>query len=66
MAAKMFAQLQHSGRLQCQGTTTLMPVGASSLPNPSNPIEVQELTVEKFRSYSKICGRCFTCTKSRF
>lgn len=47
--AKMFAQLQHSGRLQGQGTTTLMPVGASSLPNPSNPIEVHELTVDEIQ-----------------
>ena len=47
--AKMFAQLQHSGRLQGQGTTTLMPVGASSLPNPSNPVEVHELTVDEIR-----------------
>ena len=47
--AKMFAQLQHSRRLQGQGTTTLMPVGASSLPNPSNPIEVHELTVDEIQ-----------------
>lgn len=47
--AKMFAQLQHSGRLQGQGTTTLMPVGASSLSNPSNPIEVHELTVDEIQ-----------------
>lgn len=47
--AKMFAQLQHSGRLQGQGTTTLMPVGASSLPNPSNPVEVHELTVDEIQ-----------------
>lgn len=47
--AKMFAQLQHSGRLQGQGTTTLMPVGASSLPNPSNPVEVHELTGDEIR-----------------
>lgn len=47
--AKMFAQLQHSGRLQGQGTTTLMPVGASLLPNPSNPVEVHELTVDEIQ-----------------
>ena len=46
---KIFAQLQHSGRLQGKGTTSLMPVGASNLPNPSNPQKVHELTVDEIQ-----------------
>lgn len=42
--ARIFAQLQHSGRMQGKGSTSLMAVGASSIPDKTNPIQVHELT----------------------
>lgn len=43
----IFAQLQHSGRLQGKGTTHLSAVGASCIPDRAKPISVHELTTEE-------------------
>lgn len=45
--SKIFAQLQHSGRLQGNGTTSLMPVGASNIPDKGKLRKVHELTTEE-------------------
>lgn len=52
---RIFAQLQHSGRMQGKGSTDKMAVGASNIPDKANLIPVHELTeaevkemVEKF------------------
>lgn len=45
----IFAQLQHSGRLQGKESTTLQAVGASSIPDKSKPIKVHELTTEEVK-----------------
>lgn len=43
----IFAQLQHSGRLQGKGTTKLPAVGASNIPDVSKPNTIHELTTEE-------------------
>ncbi|MGN1181722.1 MAG: NAD(P)/FAD-dependent oxidoreductase [Faecalibacillus sp.] len=45
----IFAQLQHSGRLQGKGTTTLQAVGASNIPDQSKPSKVHELTTDEVK-----------------
>lgn len=45
----IFAQLQHSGRLQGKGSTTLAAVGASNIPDKSKPIKVHELSTDEVR-----------------
>jgi 2,4-dienoyl-CoA reductase-like NADH-dependent reductase (Old Yellow Enzyme family)/pyruvate/2-oxoglutarate dehydrogenase complex dihydrolipoamide dehydrogenase (E3) component len=45
----MFAQLQHSGRLQGKGTSDLKVVGASNIPDKSKPREVHELTTSEVK-----------------
>lgn len=45
--SKIFAQLQHSGRLQGNGTTSLMPVGASNIPDKGKLRKIHELTTEE-------------------
>lgn len=40
----IFAQLQHSGRMQGKGSTDKMAVGASNIPDKTNLIPVHELT----------------------
>lgn len=45
--ARMFAQLQHSGRLQGYDTTSLMAVGASSIPDKGHLLKVHELTTDE-------------------
>lgn len=47
--SRMFAQLQHSGRLQGRGTSSLMAVGASSIPDSGNLIKVHELTTDEVK-----------------
>lgn len=42
----IFAQLQHSGRLQGKGTTKLPAVGASNIPDVPKPNTIHELTTE--------------------
>lgn len=44
----MFAQLQHSGRLQGKGTTSLTAVGASNIPAISG-VAVHELSIEEIQ-----------------
>lgn len=41
---RIFAQLQHAGRMQGKGSTGLMAVGASNIPDKANLIPVHELT----------------------
>lgn len=47
--SKIFAQLQHSGRLQGIDTTSLMAVGASSIPDKNKLIKVHELTTDEIQ-----------------
>jgi 2,4-dienoyl-CoA reductase-like NADH-dependent reductase (Old Yellow Enzyme family)/thioredoxin reductase len=44
---RMFAQLHHAGRMQGKGSTKLMAVGASNIPDKANLIPVHELTTEE-------------------
>lgn len=44
---RIFAQLHHAGRMQGKGSTSLMAVGASSIPDKANRIPVKELTEEE-------------------
>lgn len=44
---KILAQLQHSGRLQGEGVTSLPPVGASKLPEKERGRAIHELTTEE-------------------
>ncbi|MDO4268247.1 MAG: FAD-dependent oxidoreductase [Eubacteriales bacterium] len=46
---KIFAQLQHSGRMQGKGSTEKMAAGATSIPDPANMIPVHELTEAEIR-----------------
>ena len=41
---KIFAQLHHAGRMQGKGATSQPAVGASSIPDPANPIPVRQLS----------------------
>lgn len=41
---RIFAQLHHAGRMQGKGSTSLMAVGASTIPDKNNMIPVHELT----------------------
>lgn len=45
----IFAQLQHSGRLQGKNTTSLCAVGASSIPDKGNIIPVHELSTDEVK-----------------
>lgn len=45
----IFAQLQHSGRLQGIGATDLPAVGASVIPDRNKPIKVHELTTQEVK-----------------
>lgn len=45
--ARIFAQLQHSGRMQGYGTSEFPAVGASWIPAAGHPLEVHELTTEE-------------------
>ena len=45
----MFAQLQHSGRLQGKGCTPLQAVGASNIPDKNKPRKVHELLTEEVK-----------------
>lgn len=47
--SKIFAQLQHSGRLQGVGTTDLMAVGATSMPANGKDNKVHELTIDEIK-----------------
>ncbi len=44
---RIFAQLQHAGRMQGKGSTRLSAVGASNIPDKANLIPVHELTTEE-------------------
>ena len=44
---KIFAQLQHGGRMQSPGVTRLSPVGASNIPVKGHYREIHELTTEE-------------------
>ncbi len=44
---RIFAQLHHAGRMQGKGSTSLMAVGAGSIPDKANPIPVHELGEEE-------------------
>jgi len=44
---RIFAQLHHAGRMQGKGSTSLMAVGAGSIPDKANPIQVHELGEEE-------------------
>lgn len=46
----IFAQLQHAGRMQGKGSTGLLAVGASSIPDPANVIPVHELTTKEVQT----------------
>lgn len=43
---RIFAQLQHAGRMQGKGSTNLPAVGASNIPDKANLIPVRELGTE--------------------
>ncbi len=45
----IFAQLQHSGRLQGNGATDLPAVGASNIPTNGSTKEIHELTIEEIQ-----------------
>lgn len=45
--SKIFAQLQHSGRLQGSHTSSLMPIGASTIPDKNKLMKVHELTTDE-------------------
>lgn len=47
---RIFAQLQHAGRMQGKGSTALPAVGASSIPDPANVIPVHELTTKEVQT----------------
>lgn len=47
--SRIFAQIQHSGRLQGKGSTLLQAVGASNIPDKSKPIKVHELTTDEVK-----------------
>ena len=44
---RIFAQLQHAGRMQGKGSTSLPAVGAGNIPDKANLIPVHELTTEE-------------------
>ena len=46
---RIFAQLHHAGRMQGKGSTKLMAVGASSIPDGANMIPVHELTEDEIQ-----------------
>lgn len=46
---KIFAQIQHSGRIRGEGTSTLPPVGPSALPMPGKNEVVHELTTDEVK-----------------
>ena len=47
--SRIFAQLQHSGRVQGRGSTPLPAVGASAMPAVGNVQKVHELTTEEVK-----------------
>lgn len=47
---RIFAQLQHAGRMQGKGSTDLPAVGAGNIPDPANVIPVHELTEEEIQT----------------
>lgn len=65
--ACIFAQLHHAGRMQGRGSTNLMAVGASNIPDRANPISVHELTTEEVRSViQKFINAAVRAQKSGF
>ena len=50
---RIFAQLQHSGRMQGKGSTDKMAVGASNIPDKANLIPVHELTEAEVKEVVK-------------
>lgn len=47
---RIFAQLQHSGRMQGKGSTDLPAVGASAIPDKTNMIPVHPLTIPEIKA----------------
>lgn len=48
--SKIFAQLQHSGRMQGKGSTDLPAIGASAIPDKANMIPVHPMTIPEIKA----------------